>query len=253
MVNSVPVWVLTTVVEVGLLGVGGLSLMLWLSARSKRGLRANIALLEEALEARTAATVVPEAASLAEEEALTVSHESPPAEAETRAVLAADDDGVDAAITQEKLDEIFAVGDAETQQSLGTLRAESAAMAQKVDALQQRNGQLRQAVEAVQHNSALPEDEQQEMGVPEELMQDMETELLSLQQTCQSLQGSLQEHCTLLESKLGNQAAQESEGNPTGVDVHQIKAELEQRTADFQRIQEEYDALLNEYQRIYET
>lgn len=253
MVNSVPVWVLTTVIEVGLLGVGGLSLMLWLSARSKRGLRANIAALEEALEAQTAATLVAEAASLAEEEALTVSQESPPAEAETRAVVAADDDGSEAAITQEKLDKLFAVGDTETQQSLSTLRAECAAMAQKIDALQQRNDQLRQAVEAVQHNSALPEDEQQEIVVPEKLMQEMETELSSLQRASQSLQGTLLKHFTLLEGKLGEQETQESEENTAGSDVHQIKAELEQRTADFQRIQEEYDALLNEYQRIYET
>ena len=251
MVNSVPVWVLTAAIEVVLLGIGGLSVMLWLSGRSKRALRANIAALEEALEAQTTATLVAEAASLAEEEALAAVQEHPPADA--GAVVALGDNEPETVLAQEELDELIAIGDAEMQQSLGTLHAGSAVMAQKIEALQQQNRQLRQAVEAVQQNSVLPEDEQQEIVVPEKLMQEMETELSSLQQTCQSLQGSLQVHCVLLEGKLGDQETQDGEGNTAGSDIHQIKAELEQRTADFQRIQEEYDALLNEYQRIYET
>jgi hypothetical protein len=183
------------------------------------------------------------------------------------------------ALTQEMLDSLFAEAAAdeteeitetpaedasEIQRSVIALLSENADMEQQVGKLQVKGQALREAIEALQANVALPLEERQDLPVPEKIMQEMEQGLTALQQGCERMQHELQVHCQSL-SLVSLEDADDSgaSGAPEGAgerlsavalqeEVVNLKSVLEQRTAEFRRVQEEYTTLLEEYQRIFE-
>lgn len=182
-------------------------------------------------------------------------------------------------LTQEMLDSLFAAAAAdeteevaemqeqqaaEIQRSVIALLSESADMEQQVGKLQDKGQVLREAIAALQANVALPLEEQQDLPVPEKIMQEMEQGLMVLQQGCKRMQHELQVHCQSLglaspeaATASGVSGEQGEAGDRPSAAVLQeevvnLKSVLEQRAAEFQHVQEEYKTLLEEYQRIFE-
>jgi len=325
--HSVPVWLLTAVIEVGLLAMAMLGTLLWLVWRRQRRLALKVEELQRALMAPSTVAAVsmewpaetgveeeldmaslaagfaateelPEAAPHAASVAYTCPTE-PAAEAgfpepkhewltptETDETL--DEEPSDAAsaaevptaaITQEMLDNLFAAAaqdedkDAvemqeenasEIQRSVVALLSENADMEQRIGQLQEKGLVLREAIEALQANVAFPPEEQQDLPVPEVIMQEMEQGLAALQLGCERMQHELQAHCQALRlAELEEEALSGVSGDPVASEgrssaavlqeeVVNLKVVLEQRAVEFQRVQEEYSSLLEEYQRIFE-
>lgn len=304
--HSVPVWLLTAVVEVGLLAIATLSTLLWLVWRRQRRLMLKVAELQRALMAPSTAAAIPiewPAEPGVEEELDLASLAACPTELGAEAELsepeqelltttesdkALDQDTSDAtstaevptaAITQEMLDNLFNVAAeeedkdtvemqensaSEIQRSVVALLSENADMEQRIGELQAKGMMLREALKALQANATLPPEEQQDLPVPEAIMQDMERGLAALQLGCERMQHELQAHCqalglaeleeTATSGAGGDQEASEVRPSATVLqeEVVNLKAVLEQRATEFQRVQEEYSALLEEYQRIFE-
>jgi hypothetical protein len=324
--HSVPVWLLTAVIEVSLLAMATLSTLLWLVWRRQRRLTLQVVELQGALMAPSAVAVIPTAwpAETGAEEELDMasvaagctitevlpeeaSHAAPVAhtfstEAAARAALSepeqercttseADEtlledpsdaaraaEAPSAAFTQEMLDDLFTAAAeeatdgvemqedhaSEIQRSVVALLSENADMEQRIGELQAKGLLLREAIEALQTNAALPPEEQQDLPVPETIMQEMEQGLAALQLGCERMQHELQAHCQALglaeregEGLSGaSEDPETSEAHPSATllqeEVVNLKAVLEQRATEFQRVQEEYSTLLEEYQRIFE-
>jgi hypothetical protein len=324
--HSVPVWLLTAVIEVSLLAMATLSTLLWLVWRRQRRLTLKVAELQGALMAPSTMVAIPmewpaepgveealDMASVAAGGAVTeglpeefphvasvadacptepVAEAGLPEPEQELCTAAGTDETLDAdtsdaanaaevptaAITQEMLDHLFAAATeeedkdaremqednaSEIQRSVVALLSENADMEQRIGELQAKSLMLREAIEALQANAALPPEEQQNLPVPEVIMQEMEQGLAALQLGCERMQHELQAHCQALglgefeeaatSDASGDQEA--SEGRLSAAllqeEVVNLKAVLEQRATEFQRVQEEYSALLEEYQRVF--
>jgi hypothetical protein len=324
--HSVPVWLLTAVIEVSLLAMATLSTLLWLVWRRQRRLTLQVTELQRALMVPSTVAAIPtewpaetgveeelDMASVAAGCAVTeglleelspaapVAHTystevtaevelSEPEQAllpatETDETLAEDpSDAANAAealpvpITQEMLDNLFTAAAAdedkdavemqednasEIQRSVVALLSENADMEQRIGELQAKGLMLREAIEALQANAALPPEEQQNLPVPEAIMQEMEQGLAALQLGCERMQHELRAHCQALGlAELEEAAVSGASGDQEASEVRlsaavlqeevvNLKAVLEQRAVEFQRVQEEYSSLLEEYQRIF--
>jgi hypothetical protein len=172
-----------------------------------------------------------------------------------------------ATLTQEMLDKLFAgaledededaalAADhdaAEIPQDMATILTENATMEQQIGRLQEKSQELRQAIEALRANTALPPEEQQDLPVPEAMMQEMEQGLDVLRQGCERMQQTLQTHCQSLGQGAHEESTQATPIETMQEELVQLKSVLEQRTSEFEHVQEEYDTLLTEYQRIFE-
>jgi hypothetical protein len=172
-----------------------------------------------------------------------------------------------ATLTQEMLDNLFSgalkdededaalasdLDAAGIPQDMAAILTENAAMEKQIGALQEKGVKLRHAIEALRANTTLPLEEQQDLPVPETMMQEMEQGLEVLRQGCERMQHTLQTHC----QSLGLGAHGENMPTPPETtmqeEIVQLKSVLEQRTSEFEHVQEEYDTLLTEYQRIFE-
>jgi hypothetical protein len=176
-----------------------------------------------------------------------------------------EEDSLSGLLSQDALDALFAssssaespaadTGDTDAAQHIATMLSESAAMEKQLEELQEKSAALRQAVENLQANQALPLEEQQDVPVPEKMMQDIENGLAALEQSRERLQEALQQHAHLLggDGDEANKISAQVQDEETVKEITQLKTELEMRTADFARVQAEYNALLGEYQRIFE-
>jgi hypothetical protein len=195
--------------------------------------------------------------------------EAPPlAAAET---VAPEEEKTGAGLSQEMLDALLATAledestDTEQEQrvseahrSVMNMLSENAVMAQQISTLQEKNGQLRQAIAAIQANLQLPLEQQRELTVPEATMQEMERGLATLQQTRERMFQQLQAHYQLLGGVELTPPAAETAATPQPTvaslqeEVSHLQDALEQQSADFQRVQDEYEQLLLEYQRVFE-
>lgn len=293
--HSVPVWLLTAVIEVSLLCVGTLSVLLWFFWRRLRRLDLRVRELQQVQMATAAESILPTerpampetddvdaqatVAAIALEEVADTPAALVEVEPDTTAFVASEEpeeqedespspaQAPTATLTQEMLDNLFAgaledededatfASDhdaAEIPQDMAAILTENAAMEQQIGRLQEKSQELRQAIEALRANTALPPDEQQDLPVPEAMMQEMEQGLNVLRQGCERMQQTLQSHC----QSLGQGAHVESTPAPPVATMQeelvQLKSVLEQRTSEFEHVQEEYDTLLTEYQRIFE-
>jgi hypothetical protein len=332
--DSVPVWVLTAVIQSALLCSGVLVVLLGLTWRSRQRLMRRVQELQQALAGDPTAMMAsagtiplpslepdsraeqveetPAAAALAgENEAspdaldeavftplLTQEEAEPstPGTADTVVAAAAAqpytgapeateaDEAPTGPLSQEMLVDLFKAVGAETaegvveaaaeeeglQQNAAALLSASATMAEQIAGLQEKSQSLRQAVEVLQANAALPLAEQQDIPVPENLMREIETGLVTLQRTRDRMQGELEAHCqalgwdaeTLAQLSQGEEtASSEASGEAAArqktrralqQEIVHLQAEVAQRAADFERIKNEYDELLTEYERIFQ-
>jgi len=291
--HSVPVWLLTAVIEVSLLCMGTLSVLLWFFWRRLRRLDLRVRELQQVQTATAAGSTLPtERSAMLEtddvEEQATVAAmalgeaaatTAVEAEPETAAFVASEEpeeqedespspaQAPTATLTQEMLDNLFAgvledeEEDAalasdhdagEIPQDMAAILTENAAMEQQIGRLQGKSQELRQAIEALRANTALPLEEQQDIPVPETMMQEMEQGLEVLRQGCERMQQTLQTHCQSVGLGTHGESAPTTPAVAMQEEIVQLKSVLEQRTSEFEHVQEEYDTLLTEYQRIFE-
>jgi hypothetical protein len=303
--DNVPVWVLTAVIEVALLGSGTLGLVTILFWRQTRRLRSQVTQLLEAVATpaeavcmrpmEDSASAVLEAVSpvlpvadqtgtpdtpsttilhpVATEGPITpspvtvteVAGETPTVSetvVEVKPTITLSQNLLDAllaaSIDNETIDQEPAQMVGDVQQSVAAMLSENAVMEQQISDLQAKGQRLREVIDTLQANANLPLAKQQASIAPEHTMQEMEQGLTALQQTHERLLQQLQTHCQLLgfddplalEMGEGEQAGKDAAMRPHDEILH-LKAELDRRTMEFQRVQDEYDQLLGEYQRVY--
>lgn len=321
--DSVPVWVLTAVIEVSGLCVGTLGFLTFVFWRRQRRLQATVRQLQgghvlpvtvaEPLPMAPAPAPLPEAATpvesptpvpavaetavsaVAEEpvttatdsamvapEATPVEAQEPAAEASATPLAEATTEASpgSAVLTQEMLDALLSGAlqedgaaeaqeetQSEAQQSVAAMMAENTTMEQQLNELQEKNSLLRQSVEQLLANASLPLEQQQDIPVPEKTMQEIERGLTALQQTRERAMQHLQAHCQLLgladleirpdSPASGAPVAPNADGQVPQTslqeEVRHLQTTLAQRTVDYQRVQDEYERLLVEYQRVFEN